>query len=518
MHKKNILLISAVSMVFMLVFGPNGVGAENSNLAELLARIEILQNQIKELQKQAQALDGWCHSFNKNIKIEDRGSEVSALQKALKNEGFAIDGIETVNSFYGESTAAAVSGFQEKYKSEVLAPYKLARGTGYAGAATRNKLNKLYACKEIAKDPGLKVISPNGFEKFVIGDTVEINFCGENLKASGPGGFSHIYLMKGGEKYGLIDKDSTSGIAGCPTLDVWKWTVGELDEKAGDDYKIGVEFVTQAGEVYIEDVSDNYFSIINSEEGEPYIKVTSPNGGEEWQEGKTYSITWTSNKIDTVDISLEFSNGGGIGLARDIKASLGRYDWKVDTMSVEKPHKIIVSAASGISDKSDERFFIVANYACADTDNGKDLYAKGTMTSKFGTYTDSCVGDGKVKEYYCASSDDMYGVTDIFDCPMGCGNGACLDKSVTLTSPNGGEKLKAGLTYDITWENNGVEYVMIELDKGSEGWHLEYKIDADLKKYAWKVPNMLGDGYKIKIWDTANPTVDDESDGTFSIE
>jgi hypothetical protein len=517
MNKNTFLFIGAVSLVFALVFCANGAKAENSVLAELLAKIELLQNQIKELQKQAQALDGWCHSFDKNIKIEERGTEVAALQIALKKEGFTIDGAEMANSYYGESTASAVSGFQEKYKSEVLTLNKLTRGTGYVGSATRNKLNKLYDCNKIAKNPGLKVISPNGFEKLVIGNTVEIIFCGENLKDSEPGGFSHIYLLKGGEKFGLIDENSTSGIAGCPTRDVWKWTVGELNEKTGDDYKIGVEFVNQAGEVYIEDISDNYFSIINSEEEEPYIKVTTPNGGEEWQEGKTYSITWTSNEIDTVDISLEFSNGGGIELARDIKAFLGRYDWKVNTMSVEKPHKIIISG-SGVTDKSDERFFIVEAYSCVDTDNGKNLNVKGSLTSKFGTYTDSCFGNGKVKEYYCASNDDIYGVTDIFDCPMGCGNGACLDKSITLTSPNGGEKWEAGSTHDITWENNGVDYVMIELDRGSEGWHLEYKIDADLGKYSWKVPNMLGDGYKIKIWDTANPAVDDESDGTFNIE
>ena len=105
----------------------------------------------------------WCHTFNVNLKVGDKGAEVTALQTALTNagfgpnEGFQLDteasGGLKGGSEFGEQTASAVTTFQEKYKSEILTPVGLAHGTGYVGPSTRKKLNQLYGCGSLLPRP-----------------------------------------------------------------------------------------------------------------------------------------------------------------------------------------------------------------------------------------------------------------------------------------------------------------------------------------------------------------------------
>ena len=86
----------------------------------------------------------WCHTFNVNLKIGDQGDEVEALRYALlKDQGSQTENFDDV---FNEFVASWVVFFQEKYKSEILTPSGLARGTGYVGPATRKKLNQLYGC------------------------------------------------------------------------------------------------------------------------------------------------------------------------------------------------------------------------------------------------------------------------------------------------------------------------------------------------------------------------------------
>lgn len=88
----------------------------------------------------------WCHTFGSNLSLGNRGEEVAFLQKVLEKEGFDISVDEKEKQFFGESTAAAVSGFQEKYRSEILEPLGLKYPTGFVGKSTRAKLNDLYGC------------------------------------------------------------------------------------------------------------------------------------------------------------------------------------------------------------------------------------------------------------------------------------------------------------------------------------------------------------------------------------
>ncbi len=120
----------------------------------LQAQITALLQQLQQLQQQLAQTQGtsqkWCHTFGNNLKIESSGSEIQSSNNALANEGI-LDEKSAAKDDFDENIAAAVTGFQEKYKDEILTPNGLSRGTGYVGPSTRKKLNQLYGCSNQQK-------------------------------------------------------------------------------------------------------------------------------------------------------------------------------------------------------------------------------------------------------------------------------------------------------------------------------------------------------------------------------
>jgi hypothetical protein len=114
----------------------------------LILQIQELQEQLTQLQSQQDAssetsVPTWCYTFADNLKMEDEGTGVVALQTALAKEG--LFSASATGTFW-KQTESAVIKFQEKYASDILTPLGLTRGTGYVGTSTRAKLNLLYAC------------------------------------------------------------------------------------------------------------------------------------------------------------------------------------------------------------------------------------------------------------------------------------------------------------------------------------------------------------------------------------
>ena len=119
-------IVSAV-LAFVLVlpaFVPQVKAAELSS-AQINAVISLLQSfgvdqaTINSVQS---ALGGTstgttnsCYNFSTNLGMGMNGSAVTALQNALKNDGESV----TVTGIYDEQTASAVTGFQQKYASDI---------------------------------------------------------------------------------------------------------------------------------------------------------------------------------------------------------------------------------------------------------------------------------------------------------------------------------------------------------------------------------------------------------------
>lgn len=161
---------------------------------------------------------GACSDFKTNLWLGiDTSNPVTKLavlqlQQALAQEGYAIADSET--GTYGQSTLQAVKSFQEKYASEVLAPFNLTSGTGRVGVITRLKLQALYGCRGGAVGSGgnasLAVtnisVDPNG---------VNATFCnkGKNDLPSAPfrirlNGINRDFEVIGAQKAGACDTES----------------------------------------------------------------------------------------------------------------------------------------------------------------------------------------------------------------------------------------------------------------------------------------------------------------------
>jgi len=148
MRNKKIIILSLIVFGLLFCFSFSKVKAITADeiqvlILQLQLQIATLQEQLAQIQETPAT---WCHDFNVNLRYGDSGSEVKALQTALEKEGFTISASEKTKSYFGEFTASAVVGFQEKYKEEILDPWGLAHGTGFVGNTTRAKLDKLYGC------------------------------------------------------------------------------------------------------------------------------------------------------------------------------------------------------------------------------------------------------------------------------------------------------------------------------------------------------------------------------------
>ena len=146
---------------------------------DLLAQIVKLQTQIAELEKRLAEFQekprDWCYDFLADLKYQQTGEDIKALQIALKKEGIFK---ESTSGYFGPITFQAVKLFQEKYSNEILAPWGFKKGTGFVGYTTRMQLNQLYGCKKISISPLL----PQQGDAIII--KIKANFSPQEVQGS----------------------------------------------------------------------------------------------------------------------------------------------------------------------------------------------------------------------------------------------------------------------------------------------------------------------------------------------
>jgi len=116
--------------------------ADNGRAWEYLDEWIHLIGELRVVVAEVPAVDTFKYNFKNTLKKGQKGGDVVALQHALKLEG-CFD-YPTFTGTFGDVTFKGVIKFQEKYKSEILTPNGLKKGTGFVGAATLKKLNALY--------------------------------------------------------------------------------------------------------------------------------------------------------------------------------------------------------------------------------------------------------------------------------------------------------------------------------------------------------------------------------------
>ena len=92
-------------------------------------------------------------------------------------------------------------------------------------------------------------------------------------------------------------------------------------------------------------------------------------------------------------------------------------------------------------------------------------------------------------------------------------------KSVTVTSPNGGESWIVGSQHGITWTSVDILNVKIEYstNSGTSWAPVVSSSSASPGSYNWTIPNSLSSLCKVKISDPTNASLYDTSDNMFSI-
>lgn len=294
-----IILVFVFLAAFGSLFYINIPIVKAATVEELQAMIAQLQAQIAALQQQLAQLQGeegeeWCHDFNVNLRYGDSGSEVAALQTALEKEGFSIGGTEETQQYFGDYTASAVVGFQEKYAADILAPWGLVHGTGYVGTTTRAKLNALYGCVE---EPYIRAVSPNGEEEWVAGGTYDITWASS--------GINKVYIEYE-ETRGDAIYDEWIALGISASLGKYSWTIPQ-NIPLSDKYKIFIQACDPFGTSCEyptprpNDRSDNYFSI-----------VEQTCGGFEWS-----GYCWYEGAEGQNCTTVCASHGGNVGTCQE---------------------------------------------------------------------------------------------------------------------------------------------------------------------------------------------------------
>jgi hypothetical protein len=238
----------------------------------------------------------------------------------------------------------------------------------------------------------------------------------------------------------------TDIIVSAPSTGSYSWAIPAGIE-ADVNYKVKI-ISSEDSSVY--DYSDNNFEIFAGS-----ITISSPNGGEIWQAGTTYSITWASDISENVRIEL-FK--GGIFDSQIVFSTSndGSYNWTdmPFTQAGGTDYKIKISSTrdSATNDYSDANFTIIGNY-------------------------------------------------------------------VNVLTPNGGEVWMKGEPYFITWDDNLVGNVEIFLVKNGELFMVIDSSEPSDGGFPWTIPNNVPTGadYQLHIGARANGLIYDRSDTVFTI-
>jgi hypothetical protein len=241
------------------------------------------------------------------------------------------------------------------------------------------------------------------------------------------------------------------------------WSIPNAATLTPGTYKIRAE---SSYDGVIFDISDNTFDIVEFQPGGE-ITVYQPNGGEEWQIGGTYYVSWTDNVSEPVTLEYTINGVDWTEIATDVEGST--YVWNTAT------------------------------------------------TATPGAASTTC----KVR----VTSTTQSGITDASDADFSFVN--TIGGDVEVISPNGGEQWVAGNTYYIVWNDELVENVYIQLWKDMT---LIDAADANLPEYdgdgvsgstyEWTIPTGVlanGDDYWILIESVLDPAYYDNSDMPFTI-
>ncbi|UCH97903.1 MAG: hypothetical protein JSV88_13900, partial [Candidatus Aminicenantes bacterium] len=363
-----------------------------------------------------------------------------------------------------------------------------------------------------SSSPTIAITSPNGGERLTVGAIHKITW-------TSTGNVGNVKI----EYSSNNDNSWEKIVASWPNNGSYDWTV---PDNPSDNCLVRVS--ETEGES--SDVSNEVFSIVLP----PSITVISPNGNESWEIGSSHNITWTSAG-NVGDVKIEYSTDNGASWITIVVSTDndGNYTWTVPDNSSDNCLVRIsgIDSDDNPSDVSDAVFSIVPSsspFITVTSPNGGERLTVGS-THKI-TWTS--VGDvGNVKIEYSTNNGNSWKkivaslpnngsydwtvsgnpsdkclvrVSESDGEPSDVSNevfSIVLPLSITITSPNGGERWKVGSSHKIAWNCTGnIGDVKIEYstDNGASWTTIVVSTNND-GRYKWTVPDNPSDNCLVRI-------------------
>lgn len=299
----------------------------------------------------------------------------------------------------------------------------------------------------------------------------------------------------------------------------------------------------------IHDVSDATFEI-----GQP-IQVVTPNGGQTFYGCSSYPITWTkpSNCIAQFTVQYSLDNGANwITIATPNNSGSGNtqtLNWSVpnEITSNQALVRVFNSAQPTWQDQSDNTFNIApSNDITVTSPNGGEVLQ--ALTTAVISWTNLPSASGLYNIHYSVNGGSSFitvassitGNNFIWNVPNNPSTNCIIrvtdasntckfdwsDNTFTieaaqpvLLSPNGGEILDAGCATNITW-NTATFHTTVRIDYSSDNgftWNNIITNAANTGTRSWTPPHIYSTQYLIKVANSSNLLVTDESDAVFTV-
>jgi C1A family cysteine protease len=285
------------------------------------------------------------------------------------------------------------------------------------------------------------------------------------------------------------------------------------------------------------------------------ITVVSPNSGETWQAGTTQTIAWNYTGSPGAAVKIELYKGASLNRVIISSTSAGAtgsgsYSWPIPSdvaFGADYLVKVTSTIYSSVADISDANFTInpAATFGASglvtSASNGSALSGaimtfsrvsgSGTIpanvtTDASGIWSQSGFQQGTTYKV----TPSLTGYTFSPASSNFSANAPGLNFSgtppvpanITVTAPNGGERVKVGSTVRITWSYTGSvgTFAKIELLKGGQ---VSSTLTSNAKiaggYYNWKISTRqaVGTDYQIRITSTSNSSAKDTSNANFEI-
>lgn len=304
--------------------------------------------------------------------------------------------------------------------------------------------------------------------------------------------------------------------------------------------------------------------------GDSGIMITSPNGGEEYKIGKSYTVTWNSEGITNESIGLKlFQNGISLGYITTYLPNTGSYNWTISGLNggisilPGSNYKIQVRTMSGtlFKDLSDNTFTILQSGPPSlnmMSPNGGESFSVGNsypiswdsegISVSIGLkLVQNDISLGYFATYlpntgsYTWTISDLIGGTNIlpgnnYEIELRTMSGTVIkDRSdsvftinpppLILTSPNGGESITLGSTYEVTWESFGIYgSIVLKLYQNNVSLGCIQTYIPNTGSYFWTVSGLTdgsailpGNNYQIEVRTMSGTVIKDKSDGYITI-